>query len=319
MNKLKKYILQIPFVLKTIAYVRSISFGKDNVSLVEVSNICIKEIIRDDVAGKASGVAFNFIMAIFPSIIFLFTLIPYIPVPQLDVHIMHYLKQIMPAPIYVVAAETIQDIIAKPRGGLLSFGFIFTWIAALNGTLAIIECFNKMYKTHEKRSFIKKRLVAAVLIFLLVVVLLTSVIFLIVGQVVIDYLHDNTPIFSDGITLYLVNILRYLTVILSFFISISIIYKIAPSIQKKWKFFSVGALFATVLIILSTYLFSIYITNFASYNKLYGSIGTLIGLMLWMYLISMVLLVGFEINAAIDQAKELTKRRKENSMTEYNW
>ena len=319
MNKLLERFFHLPVVIKSIAYVNNISFGRDKISLVEVSKICLAEIKKDDLAGKASGVAFNFLMAIFPSVIFLFTLIPYIPVPGLEVQIMDYLRQIMPHSIYVVAAETIEDIIAKPRGGLLSFGFIFTWFAALNGTLAIIESFNKMYKTHEKRGFIKKRLVAGILIFLLAGVLLSSVVLLIVGQVVIDYLHTRTNFFNDGNTLLLVNLLRYGTVMLSFFFSISIIYYIAPSIQKKWNFFSVGAFFATGLIIFSTYLFSIYITNFASYNKLYGSIGTLIGLMLWLYLISIVLLVGFEINAAIDQARERMIRRRQNSMTEYNW
>lgn len=305
MNKIIDFILNLPIVVKTISFVNSITFGKDNIALVQVVKICLDEIKKDDLNGRASSVAFSFLMAIFPSVIFLFTLIPYIPVSGLEVQIMDYLKQIMPHSIYVVAAETIEDIIAKPRGGLLSFGFIFTWFAALNGTLAIIESFNKMYKTHDRRGFIKKRLIAGVLIFLLAVVLLLSVVLLIVGQVVIDYLHDHTNyFFTDGNSLIMVNLLRYGTVILSFFFSISIIYKIAPSIQKKWKFFSVGAFFATGLIIFSTYLFSIYITNFASYNKLYGSIGTLIGLMLWLYLISIVLLVGFEINAAIDQAKE---------------
>jgi membrane protein len=311
MNKLVNKILHIPIIINFIAFIDKLAFGKDKILLVEVYSICINEIKKDDLAGKASGVAFNFLMAIFPSVIFLFTLIPYIPVPGLEIQIMDYLKQIMPASIYIVAAETIQDIIAKPRGGLLSFGFIFTWFAALNGTLAIIESFNKMYKTHEKRGFIRKRMVAGVLIFLLAIVLLSSIILLIVGQVVIDYLHHHTTIFSDGNTLLMVNILRYGTVMLSFFFSISIIYYIAPSIQKKWHFFSVGSFFATGLIIFSTYLFSIYITNFSTYNKLYGSIGTLIGLMLWLYIISIVLLVGFEINAAIDQARAKTINRKQ--------
>lgn len=318
MNKIKIMLLNLPIVVNVITFINNLKFGKDQISFIEVTNICLAEIKKDDLTGKASGVAFNFLMAIFPSVIFLFTLIPYIPVPGLEHQIMDYLKQIMPHSIYVVAAETIEDIIAKPRGGLMSFGFIFTWFAALNGTLAIIESFNKMYKTHEKRGFIKKRIVAGVLIFLLVIVLLSSVILLIVGQVVIDYLHQHSDFFSDDKTLLLVNILRYGTVMLSFFFSISIIYKIAPSIQKKWKFFSVGAFFATGLIIFSTYLFSIYITNFSSYNKLYGSIGTLIGLMLWLYLISVVLLVGFEINAAIDQARERTKMRREKKNLEYN-
>ena len=309
MHKLKTILLQLPIIEKLIHYVKQLKFGKDKILFVEVVSICLDEFNKDDLTGKASGVAFNFLMAIFPSVIFLFTLIPYIPVPGLEIQIMDYLKQIMPASIYIVAAETIEDIIAKPRGGLLSFGFIFTWFAALNGTLAIIESFNKMYKTHERRGFFRKRMVAGVLIFLLAIVLLSSIILLIVGQVVIDYLHHHTAIFSDGNTLLMVNILRYGTVMLSFFFSISIIYYIAPSIQKKWHFFSVGSFFATGLIIFSTYLFSIYITNFASYNKLYGSIGTLIGLMLWLYLISIVLLVGFEINAAIDQARKKSKNR----------
>ena len=220
MKTLKDKILHLPIVMKTMAFVNNLSFGKDNIPLVEVVQISLAEFRKDDVSGRASAVAFNFLMAIFPSIIFLFTLIPYIPIPNLEHLVMDYLYQILPQSIYVVASETIRDIIAKPRGGLLSFGFLFAWFAALNGTLAIIESFNKMYKTHERRGFIKKRIVAGLLIFLLAGVLITSMILLIVGQVVLDYLNDHTDFITDGKTLLMINLLRYGTVIVSFFFSI---------------------------------------------------------------------------------------------------
>jgi len=103
---------------------------------------------------------------------------------------------------------------------------------------------------------------------------------------------------------YLILILRYVIVFFVFFSTVSFIYYLAPSIHKRWKFFSLGAVVAAMLGILITHLFSYYFTNFASYNKLYGSIGTIIAFMIWIYLISIIILLGFEINASVDEAKK---------------
>jgi len=326
-NKIKNAILASKLVVTVIQFYAQITIGKSKLPLKSIIHYTLQEIEDDDVSGRAASVSFNFLMAIFPSVIFLFTLIPYIPIPNLAPQILAYLKEIMPNALYSVASDTITDIISKPRSGLLSFGFLFAWFAALNGTLAIIEAFNKMHQTHEKRGFIKKRLVAGFLIFLLAMVLVSSVVLLFVGQVVLDYVTEKEmlsdilvwlgviskkEVVDTYIVLLGINILRYSVVIFSFFMAIALIYKIAPSSKKKWNFVSAGSVFATLLGILSSYLFSIYITNFATYNKLYGSIGTLIGLMLWLYLLANILLIGFELNVAIDHTKQDLQESKNN-------
>ncbi|MBW8050717.1 MAG: YihY/virulence factor BrkB family protein [Cytophagales bacterium] len=296
-----------------INFLKRTYFIGSKIPLYNVVLLFIQQLRKDAIQEKAGAVAFNFTLAIFPGIIFLFTLLPYVPIPDLSLHIMKFLKEVMPESIYVVAASTIEDIISKPRGGLLSFGFIFSLFLATNGMMALMQAFNKCYKTSEKRGFIKIRLVATLLTFLLAFILFLSIAFLILGKVLIgSLLHDLLP----GLVYYLIILLKYVVIILVFFFAISLIYYFAPAVATRWRFFSVGSFIATLLSIVISWVFSFYINNFAAYNKLYGSIGALIGLMLWLFVISMVLLIGFEINASIDAAKrDVEKSVGSNQLT----
>ncbi len=276
----------------------------------------LQEIEKDDLVPSANAVAFNLTLSVFPSIIFLFTLIPYFPIADLDKKIMDFLGQVLPLSIYQEFALTIQDIVSRPRGGLLSLGFFLALYAATNGMMSLMSAFNRAYRTIERRNFFKTRLIAIGLTIMLVFVLIMAVVTVIVGNIVLDWLqkHDTWGILNDDITLLLIAGLQYGVTFALFFITISIIYYWGPSIHKRWRFFSTGSIIAAILGILVTHFFSYYISNFASYNRLYGSIGTLIGLMLWLFLVSFVILLGFEINASIAEAKQemhLRAKRKE--------
>lgn len=300
MKKLHGILLSFSRYKQLIDFLKRTYFIGNKISLYNVVLLFIRQITKDDIQEKAGAVAFNFTLAMFPGIIFLFTLIPYIPIPDLNMHIMKFLGEVMPESIYVVAASTIEDIVNEPRGGLLSFGFIFTLFLAANGMMALMQAFNKCYKTSENRGFIKIRLVATMLTFLLAFVLFFSIAFMILGKVVIASILIP---FSSDLVIYSIILLKYVVIILVFFVTISLIYYFAPSVAIRWRFFSLGSFIATLLCLIVSLVFSFYINNFATYNKLYGSIGALIGLMLWQYIISMVLLIGFEINASIDAAK----------------
>lgn len=275
----------------------------ERINLYRILTILAQKLKRDDIDQRANAVAFNLTLAVFPAIIFLFTLIPYIPIPHLDTLIMEFLSDVLPRGIYRDAAGTIEDIISRPRGNLLSLGFFLALYAATNGMVALMTAFNRTYKTIENRSYLKKRLIAIVLTFGLAFVLFTAIVGLIVGEVVLDWLVEERLLDADFLY-YLLLILRYLLVFLVFFGMVSWIYYLAPSIHKRWRFLSLGSIVASVLGILVTQLFSYYVANFASYNKLYGSIGTIIAFMIWIYLVSIVILLGFEINASIDEAKK---------------
>jgi membrane protein len=272
----------------------------------QVLKILLRKIQKDEIEPRANAVAFNLTLSIFPAIIFLFTLIPYIPIPDLNAQIMFFLGQVLPKGIYQEIATTIYDIVSRPRGNLLSLGFFFAMYAATNGTMALINAFNRSYRTVEQRTFIKKRLIAIGLTFMLAFVLFLAVVLLVVGNIVLNWIseHDLYNLLNDQVNFFLISFLQYGVVFLVFFVALSIIYYVAPAVHKPWAIFSVGSIVASVLSILATHLFSFYLKNFASYNKLYGSIGTFIGLMIWLYLLSFIILLGFEINVSAHEAQK---------------
>lgn len=244
----------------------------------------------------------QFYLAVFPTIIFLFSLLPYMPIDHLDLKMIGFLKGTIPKNLHGDLTELIREIVNKKRGGVLSFGFIFALYASTSGIMALIRSFNLTYKTNENRGFIKERVIAVALNFLLTFVLLIAFVVFIIGNFVVKMLAKKDLI-EYNFTYYLTKSLTYLSIFSVFFFTISIIYYYAPAIHKRWKFFNAGSITASILTISVTNIFSYYLVNFASYHKIYGSIGSLIALMVWLYFIALILIVGFEINASIDQVK----------------
>lgn len=270
-------------------------------SLYHVLKILWKKIITFDIDQRAASVSYSFLLAVFPGVIFLFTLIPFVPIENLDVLIMNFLRDAMPQGIYENTSNTIQDIVSRRRSDVLSFGFFFTVFAATNGMMALMRAFNMALQVREKRSYLKARLIALFLTLLLIVVLISAILVLIVGTIIIDFLFSK-GLLNENFNFYLLQIVRYGGIFLIFYLGICAIYYFAPAVHKRLRFFNFGALISSVLGILVTNLFSFYLANFNSYNKLYGSIGTLIALMVWIYLIALILILGFEINISVRDA-----------------
>ncbi len=291
-------------------FLRKIYLWDTTVSLYLVLSILWKKIIAFDLDQRAAAVSYSFILAVFPGIIFLFTLIPFIPIENLDVLIMDYLREIFPRRIYSTAASTIQDIVSQKRSDILSFGFLFTIYASTNGMIALMQAFNMVLDEKEKRSFLKARLISLTLTVLLVVLLVSAVIILIVGDIVISFLFDR-GLLGESIIYYLVEVVRYLSIFFIFSLGIGVIYYFGPAVKRRLPLISVGSILAAVLCIIVTNLFSFYLVNFSTYNRLYGSIGTFIGLMVWIYLISLIIILGFEVNISVRDAlaKEIIKEQ----------
>jgi membrane protein len=255
-------------------------------------------------------VAYNFILATFPAIIFLFTLIPYItqffPAINRD-SIIQFMGDYLPPSMNEVISSTVLDIVSNQRGGLLTIGFFFALYLATNGMMALMRAFNACYRTVERRNVLRMRLTATGLTFMLAISLLLAVVLLIGGQFALDYVTSNLSKFSniDLSNIKLLFLLRFVVIFLMFFIAISFIYYFGPAVHYNWRFFSIGSLLATLVILAISYGFSYYITNFGSYNKVYGSIGALIALMIWIQLITMILLFGYEINASLHYGQKL--------------
>jgi membrane protein len=275
-----------------------------------VLKILWQKVIVFDIDQRAAAVSYSFLLAVFPGVIFLFTLIPFVPIENLDVLIMNFLRDAMPQGIYENTSNTIQDIVSRRRSDVLSFGFFFTVFAATNGMMALMRAFNMALQVREKRSYLKARFIALFLTLLLILVLISAILVLIVGTIIIDFLFSK-GLLNENFNFYLLQIVRYGGIFLIFYTGICAIYYIAPAVQKRLRFFNFGALIASVLGILVTNLFSFYLANFNSYNKLYGSIGTLIALMVWIYLVALILILGFEINISVRDAL-LVYTMKEN-------
>ncbi|NBA89217.1 YihY family inner membrane protein [Emticicia sp. CRIBPO] len=278
---------------------RNIYIKNTTVSIYLILVILYKKLVTFDIDQRAAAVSYSFMLAVFPAIIFIFTLIPYVPIEQLDVKIMGFLQAVIPAGIYETVAATIHDIVSRKRVDILSFGFIFAAFAATNGMMSLMRAFNMALQRAEKRNFFKARGIAFMLTFMLTFILVVAILVLIVGQLVFDFLFSKGIIFSENFNYFLIKISGYISVFGIFFIGICCIYYFAPAINRRLKFFNFGAVLASFLCILVTNVFSFYLANFSSYNKLYGSIGTLIGLMVWVYLIALILILGFEVNISL--------------------
>lgn len=294
-------------------WMKKIKFKKyDNLSLYKFIKIFSYNIEEDEIMDRANGVAYNFILATFPAIIFLFTLLPYISAyfPEVTtVSIMDFIKELVPVSIYDAIASTVFDIISNQRGGLLTFGFLFAVYLSTNGMMALMRAFNACYRTVEQRHWLRMRLTSLGLTLMLALVLFSAIILLIVGQFALDYVTSHLSEFShlnmDAFTIYMLFVLRFAVIFIVFFIAISFIYYFGPAVHYNWSFFSIGSFLATLAIIGLSYGFSFYITNFGSYNKVYGSIGALIALMVWIQLVTMILLYGYEINASLHYGRKV--------------
>jgi len=275
----------------------------DHIPLKKILSILLKQLAKDNLPQKGSAMAFSFVLSIFPSIIFIFTVIPYTPLPDARGELMDFLSSNMPDTLYNAVYKTIEDIIIIPHGGLLSFGFVTALFSVTSGIRTMITAFNNCYRTKEDRSFIKLVMVATGLALFLSFIFVITIALSIFVRVYISLLENdllhNQEVYSSMLLFF-----KYLVLFGLFYFALSIIYYFAPVIHEKWSFFSIGAFIAALCTVLFTVAFFFYISSFNSYNKVYGSIGAFIGIMMWFYIFSIVLLLGFEINASIHMAQQ---------------
>jgi membrane protein len=277
--------------------------GFEGQSLYVVSKFFLKAMKNGSVNMRASSLAFSFFLALFPSIIFIFTLIPYIPIAHFQDQLFNLLQSIMPKNAFEAAEETIIDIIKKPRSGLLSIGFITALYFSTNGFNAMINAFNETYHTIETRHPIYQRLISLVM-----VIATGGMITIAILLIVFTEIGFHKLIHRDRTLYYLLLFGKYIILFGLCFCLVSFNYYIGPKRKKGWRFFSAGSMFATILIVAASIIFAYYVNNFGKYNKLYGSIGTLIVIMMWIYINSLILLLGFDLNASIHSAKLTAKR-----------
>jgi membrane protein len=282
--------------------------GFNGISLFDVINFFIGQVKTVGMTERASAISYNFFMAIPPAIIFLFTLIPYFPISkQLQFQLFALIRDVIPGEKdNAVLIKFLQDFINKPRNGLLSLGFILSMFFSSNAMMGIMRSFDKNYIGFRKRTGLQKRFVALKITMVLFVLVFTSIL-LMVGQ---GQVLKAIGIKSATVRSFIVNS-RWVIIVFLFFASISYIYRHAPAVHKKWRLINPGSILASVLMLILTLLFSWWVSHFGNYNQLYGAVGTVLIIMALIFINSLILLIGFELNVSITSLKKMADERKD--------
>ena len=306
-KNVEEQLEKIPVVNLLVRFGKRIKIpGLEGMSLYDVIEMYVIGIVEGALTTRASGIAYSFFMAIFPFMLFVLTLIPYIPIDGFQESLMQLIAEILPPKTYDAVDSVLLDIINNKQSGLLSFGFLVAIFLMTNGVNAIFGGFEYSYHVKEARNFLRayflSMLVSLIMaIFLLVTVALTGFYRLMLDAMIKkQWISDETFWLQLG---------RGAIFVVMVFTVVSILYRYGTKSIKHTRFFSPGSIFTTLLSILTFYLFSYYVTEFAQYNELYGSIGTLLILMLFIWLNAIILLLGFELNASIHALEEKNKSK----------
>ena len=283
--------------------------GFQDVSLYDCIVFVVREATLNDIASRSYSIAYTFFISLFPTVLVLFTLIPYLPLYDLvDESLQVYLYDLLPGEAADVAYELVQDIGTRERSGLLWFSVALALYFSSNGMMAIMRSFEKEYgHTYRQRRGLRKRLVAIALTMSFGLLLIASALLTSLGTAALDIAQRFYDL-GAGYALAL-QALQWAAITGFLYSGIALTYKYGSALVTRFRFFSPGAVLATALCILTSLGFAIYVNNFDSYNKLYGSIGTVIVFMLWLQLNLLWILIGYELNAAIAVERDLKRPR----------
>lgn len=284
--------------------------GLDKIPLYDVGVFFLNGVRKGDLNTRASAVAYNLLLAIFPAIIFIFTLIPYVPIPHFQEQLLQLIQSICPSSAYVAVQNTIEEIIMHQNGGLLSFGFAMALIFSTNGLNSLMSAFNASVNVTETRNWFAQRAISLLLVLILSSLVTIGIALITLTHVFLGYMVRH-GVLEYNFTYYLIVIGRWIVILAVFYFAFSFLYYLAPARKSKWRFISAGATVASILSIVVTLGFKVYINYFSNYNALYGSIGALPIIMILIYLNCLTIIVGFELNVGIVAA-----RREKKSLAE---
>lgn len=295
-NKLNK----IPVIKQLVAFTKAIKLKTlEGLTFYDILEMYVLGIFKGAFSYRASAIAFSFFMALFPFALFILNLIPFIPLENFQADFLEFVEEGVPPNTYDAIEAILKDIMGTSHQGLLSSGFILSILLMTNGINAILGGFEMSAHITITRGFFRQYFISLAISLALSFILIITVAAIVIAEIAI---HEfNATGFLDDV--FLIEWSRYGFIILMILITTSILYKFGASETSSMSFISYGAVFTTILIILSSYVFGIYVTKFAKYNELYGSIGTLLVLMFYIWINCMVLLLGFELNATISKLK----------------
>ncbi len=300
--------LELKYIRKFVPYLnlaKRVSLpGFDKVPIYNVALFFFRGVRDGAVIMRAEAVAFNLIFAIFPALIFLFTLIPIVPIDNFQAELLLMIQSIVPESTYGVVQQIIEDIITIKHGGLLSLGFVLVLVFSTNGIVSLIDSFNASIHVVETRPWLMRRAISLVLVVILWLLVTMGVSLITFTHVLMDFLVAK-DMMKVGLIYYLVAGGKWVAILAVFYFAYSFLYYLGPAKKSQYRFISAGASLATVLTILITIGLGFYIDHFSTYNALYGSIGSLPIIMLMIFFDALAIIIGFELNIGIVAARQL--------------
>jgi len=305
-KKIKNSLETIPVVKSLVSLGKQIKIpGLNGMSLYDLLELYIIGIVNGALTSRAGGIAFSFFMAVFPFLLFILTLIPYIPIEGFQDGLFSFIKEVLPPQTFEAVNTVILDIINNPYGGLLSFGFLGSIFLMTNGVNAIFGGFEYSYHVTDVRNIFKAYFISLGVSLLMSLFLIITVTLLILYQVALSKIDQTGWLHTSDLNLFYLG--KNSLFLVMIFTIVSLLFRYGTKQGKETKFFSAGAILTTVVTLFTFYLFGIYVIKFAQYNQLYGSIGTLLILMLFVWLNAIILLLGFELNASLYSLKKRNK------------
>lgn len=295
-NKLNK----IPVIKQLVSLTKAIKIKTlEGLSLYDILEMYVLGIFKGAFSYRASAIAFSFFMALFPFALFILNLIPFIPLENFQADFLEFVEDGVPPNTFDAIEMILKDIMGTSHQGLLSSGFILSILLMTNGINAILGGFEMSEHITVTRGFFRQYFISLAISLVLSLILIVTVAAIVIAEVMIQKINIHGYIADVA----LIEWSRYIFIILMILVTTSVLYKFGAKETSKISFISYGAVFTTILIILSSYIFGVYVEKFARYNELYGSIGTLLVLMFYIWINCMVLLLGFELNATISKLK----------------
>jgi membrane protein len=277
-------------------------------TIKELARRTWREVMRQNALGRAAELAYFFLMALFPLLIFVLSFISFLPGAQQT--IFEWLSQVMPGEALNIVDDWVEKVFSSRSGGLLSFGLLFALWAASTGMAALMGALNNAYDIAEGRPFWKKRLVALSLTIVLTLMVIGGAVLVTFGDRIASWLEGALG--QEAASGKVSAAIRYAVGLAMLDLGIQTVYYFAPNVKQKWKWITPGALFAASAFVIVSILFSLYLRFAPGYDATYGSLGAVVVLMLWLYLMGLILYIGGQINAEIEKARGINPTEKEH-------
>ncbi|HAT67894.1 YihY/virulence factor BrkB family protein [Aureisphaera sp. CAU 1614] len=293
---------KIPIVRNVVKLLQLIKLpGFGGFSLYDLLETYTLGIIKGTFSSRASSIAYSFFMAIFPFLLFILNVIPYIRIENFQARFLIFIQELLPPQTQDFFYPVIEDIALNPRSSLLSVTFFLTMFLTANGVNAIFSAFEYSFYVTINRGFFRQYFISFLVSIFLAVIILITVGAILYGEYFINFLTADEYIQNE---IFWINVLQFGLFALMLYIVVATLYHFGVKEGRETSFFSIGALVTTLLFVLTTYFFGVYINNFSQYNELYGSIGALLIMMVYIWINSNLLLLGFELNISLQRLKE---------------